>query len=109
MIRSASFPVLISSSILFAGNPDLYFDNSSETWPRTDSLGNLKWAQWYYDSTNNRSLYLQGPGTINSIRETSRGNIICARMQRMVGPLPEELEKILNFKQRKKLSLLKII
>jgi hypothetical protein len=44
---------------------------------RTDSLGNLKWATWYYDSVADKSL-LQGSGTINCLRETKNGKIICA-------------------------------
>jgi hypothetical protein len=44
---------------------------------RMDTLGNIKWATWYYDSTGDKNL-LQGKGVINSLHETSRGTIICA-------------------------------
>ena len=45
---------------------------------RIDSgSGNVKWGTWYYDSLQDKHL-LQGPGIINSIKETSRGKIICA-------------------------------
>jgi hypothetical protein len=44
---------------------------------RTDSLGNLKWATWYYDSVADKR-YLKGNGVVNSICETKDGKIICA-------------------------------
>jgi hypothetical protein len=67
-------------SIAIARNGDFLIGGARYGQPyvmRTDSLGNLKWARWYYDSTNQNSR-LQGKGTINSIKETSKGVIICA-------------------------------
>ncbi len=45
---------------------------------RTDTLGNIKWSTWLYDSVNDRSKPLSRGAIINSIRETSLGTIICA-------------------------------
>ena len=67
-------------SLAIAKNDDFILGGQRYSQPyvmRTDSLGNLKWARWYYDSTNQNSR-LQGKGTINSIKETSKGVIICA-------------------------------
>jgi hypothetical protein len=44
---------------------------------RIDTLGNIKWSTWYYDSVNSQHILPKG-NTINSIKETSRGTIICA-------------------------------
>jgi hypothetical protein len=45
---------------------------------RLNSAGNIKWTAWYYDSTKGLlGRKLTGAGTINSIRETSRGRIVC--------------------------------
>jgi hypothetical protein len=67
-------------SIFIAKNGDFLIGGIRYIGPyimRTDSLGNLKWATWYYDSVGNKS-YLKGSGTVNSIKEASNGNIICA-------------------------------
>jgi len=45
---------------------------------RTDTAGNLKWARWVYDSTNNRATVILQAATVNSVREMSTGNIACA-------------------------------
>ena len=46
---------------------------------RTDTLGNIKWSTWLYDSVNNRQTILKrASATFNSVRETKRGTIICA-------------------------------
>jgi hypothetical protein len=46
---------------------------------RLDSLSNVKSTYWYYDSSKGLTgSLLTGSGTINSIRETSNGRIICA-------------------------------
>ena len=69
-------------SIFVAKNGDFILGGDRFAGPlamRLDSLGNIKWATWYYDSTKGVSgSFLQGGGTINSLRETSRGTIICA-------------------------------
>lgn len=44
---------------------------------RLDSAGNVKWHTWYFDSINDNSL-LQRSATINCLRETRRGTIVCA-------------------------------
>jgi hypothetical protein len=67
-------------SLVIAKNGDFIIGGVRNIGPyvmRTDSAGNLKWATWYYDSVGDKSL-LQGKGTINCIRETSSGRIICA-------------------------------
>jgi hypothetical protein len=45
---------------------------------RTDSLGEIKWTNWLYDSIQNKSTPLRRSATINCVRETSRGTYICA-------------------------------
>jgi Secretion system C-terminal sorting domain len=45
---------------------------------RTDTIGNIKWSTWVYDSVNNRQVLLSRGATVNCVRETSRGTIICA-------------------------------
>jgi hypothetical protein len=67
-------------SLVIAKNGDLIMGGVRYIGPfvmRTDSLGNIKWATWYYDSVGNKNL-LQKKGTVNCLRETSRGTIICA-------------------------------
>jgi len=44
---------------------------------RLDTLGNIKWSTWYYDSIKDQSI-LSGSGIVNCVRETKRGTIICA-------------------------------
>lgn len=68
--------------MFIAKNSDLIIGGQRYISPwvmRLDSAGNIKWTAWYYDST--QGLFgnkLTGGGYINSIRETSRGRIICA-------------------------------
>ena len=45
---------------------------------RTDSTGNIKWSTWLYDSVASTPAILTHGCTINTIRETSQGTIICA-------------------------------
>jgi hypothetical protein len=58
---------------------------------QTDSLGNIKWSTWFYDSVAYK-LRLQNTATINSLRETSRGTIICAAGD----PYPNNNGQVLN-------------
>ena len=58
---------------------------------QTDSLGNIKWSTWFYDSVAYK-LRLQNSATINSLRETSRGTIICAAGD----PYPNNNGQVLN-------------
>jgi len=44
---------------------------------KTDSVGNIKWTTWYYDSINDERKLFRG-ATVNCLKETSRGTIICA-------------------------------
>jgi hypothetical protein len=44
---------------------------------RMDTAGVIKWKAWYYDSVNSRNV-LSRSATINCVRETKRGTIICA-------------------------------
>jgi hypothetical protein len=71
-----------SYSVFVAKNGDIIVGGMRyrEPWVmRLDSAGNIKWTAWYYDSTQGvLGQMLTGGGTINSIRETSRGRIICA-------------------------------
>jgi hypothetical protein len=67
-------------SIILAKNNDFIIGGEISLAPmvlRLDASGNMKWAAWYYDSVNSRNL-LTRSATINSIRETKRGTIICA-------------------------------
>ncbi|MDO5577120.1 MAG: T9SS type A sorting domain-containing protein [Fibrobacter sp.] len=71
-------------SVFIAKNGDLILGGMRwwDPWiMRLDSIGNIKWTAWYYDSTKGTSgkHKLSGVGGgINSIKETSRGRIICA-------------------------------
>ena len=58
---------------------------------QTDSLENIKWSTWFYDSVAYK-LRLQNSATINSLRETSRGTIICAAGD----PYPNNNGQVLN-------------
>ncbi|MGB7569665.1 MAG: T9SS type A sorting domain-containing protein [Chitinivibrionales bacterium] len=58
---------------------------------QTDTAGNIKWSTWYYDSVGN-NLRLQKNAAINSLRETSRGTIICAAGD----PYPNNNGQVLN-------------
>ncbi|MDD5344303.1 MAG: hypothetical protein PHW12_07760, partial [Smithella sp.] len=68
-------------SIVIAKNGDFIIggERNANPWVmRLDSATlNVKWANWYYDSVADHSLLL-GPGVINCIKETSRGEIVCA-------------------------------
>jgi hypothetical protein len=67
-------------SIVLTKNGDFIIGGQKSSAPfimRTDSLGNIKWSTWYYDSVNNQ-LRLLRSATVNCVRETSRGTIICA-------------------------------
>jgi hypothetical protein len=44
---------------------------------KTDTVGNIKWTTWYYDSINDKIMLFKS-ATVNSIRETSKGRIVCA-------------------------------
>ena len=80
LLRGKTISQYNARSILIAKNGDFILGGSRFGNPwilRTDTIGNIKWATWYYDSVNNNSL-LQGNGTINCVRETKRGTIICA-------------------------------
>lgn len=64
----------------FAKNGDFIIGGSKSGAPlilRTDSLGEIKWKTWYYDSIKDNKL-LSRSVTINSICETSSGQIVCA-------------------------------
>jgi len=69
-------------SVFVAKNGDIIAGGERYESPwvmRLDSAGNIKWTAWYYDSTQGvLGEILTGGGFINSIRETSRGRIICA-------------------------------
>jgi hypothetical protein len=46
---------------------------------RLDTLGNIKWSTWYYDSLDGvLGSKLLGNGVVNSVCETSWGKIVCA-------------------------------
>ena len=67
-------------SLSIAKNGDYIIAGVRYTGPylmRTDTLGNIKYAYWHYDSLNEKSLLSMSCG-INSVRETKRGTIICA-------------------------------
>jgi hypothetical protein len=69
-----------SHSIVLARNSDFILGGARYLEPfvmRLDSAGNIKWSTWYYDSVGDQTL-LMGRGIVNSIKETSRGTIICA-------------------------------
>jgi hypothetical protein len=68
-------------SLVIAKNGDFIIGGERYLSPwvmRLDSAVNVKWMAWYYDSTKGLlGRRLTGGGTINSIRETSRGRIVC--------------------------------
>ena len=67
-------------SIVQARSSDLIIGGDVGSAPmviRLDTAGIIKWATWYYDSVKNQN-FLQHSATINCLRETSRGTIICA-------------------------------
>ena len=66
-------------SLFICRNNDLIIGGTRYLKPyimRIDTLGNIKNTYWLFDSLNNKSLI--GGSTINSVRETKRGTIICA-------------------------------
>jgi hypothetical protein len=70
----------VGRSIIIGKNNDLIIGAGRGLSPfilRADTLGNMKWTTWYYDSVQNQRL-LQGNGTVNCVRETKRGTFICA-------------------------------
>jgi hypothetical protein len=78
--KSSAYKYGIAHSIFMAKNGDLIVGGERYDNPwvlRPDSLFNFKWSKWYFDSTLDKS-YLSGSPVINSLRETSRGTIICA-------------------------------
>jgi hypothetical protein len=82
------------NSIIIAKNGDLIIGGYRYNDPmlmRTDSVGNIKWSSWYYDSLKNKRIFLQG-ATINSLRETSRGRIICAIGETFPGKAGDPLD-----------------
>jgi hypothetical protein len=67
-------------SIIIAKNGDFIIGGYRYGDPlvmRTDTVGNIRWSTWYYDSVNDQSRLLRG-AYVNCVRETSRGTIICA-------------------------------
>jgi hypothetical protein len=77
-----SFRNQYAHSLFFAQNGDFIIGGRRWTAPflmRTDSLGNLKWATWYYDSTKDViGNILKQTCTINSLAEDQNGRIVCA-------------------------------
>jgi hypothetical protein len=66
-----------ANSVAIARNGDFLVGGGSSGAPvilRTDSAGNTK---WYYDTIKDEQRLLES-ATVNSLRETSRGTIICA-------------------------------
>jgi Secretion system C-terminal sorting domain len=71
----------LGASIIQARNGDFVIGGkrySSSLILRTDSMGNIKSSTWLWDSLNLQQLYLTRGATVNCVRETSRGTIICA-------------------------------
>ena len=69
------------NSIIITKNSDFIIGGRKVSSPwilRTDSLGNIKWSTWLYDSTQNKPRPLRRSATINCVRETSKGTFICA-------------------------------
>ena len=81
-------------SIDIAKNSDIIVGGERYAGPwvaRFDSSGNIKWTAWYYDTTQGvLGRILTGPSFINSIQETSRGQIICAIGEQFPGGSPLE-------------------
>jgi hypothetical protein len=68
-------------SVVAAKNGDLVIGGIKASGPwiaRTDSTGNIKWETWLYDSIAHSATVLSRGATINCLRETKRGTIICA-------------------------------
>jgi Secretion system C-terminal sorting domain len=71
----------IGRSIVLGKNNDLIIGGGRGNIPfllRSDTLGNIKWTTWVYDSVNNQRIILSRGATINCVRESKRGTIICA-------------------------------
>jgi hypothetical protein len=74
------FRAAAGHSIAIATNGDFIIGGSRGMGPwvlRTDTLGNIKWTNWVYDSLKNQPKFLSRSATINCVRETSLGSIIC--------------------------------
>jgi hypothetical protein len=68
-------------SIAMAKNGDFIIGGSAGSSPevmRIDSLGNVKWQTWLFDTVTYQPQPLSRSATINSLCESSRGTIICA-------------------------------
>jgi hypothetical protein len=71
----------IGCSIILAKNGDFVIGGARWSSPfivRTDNLGNIKSSIWLKDSVNNQPIIITSSATINCVRETKRGTIICA-------------------------------
>jgi hypothetical protein len=71
----------VGGGIVIAKNGDYIIGGTRASSPwvlRLDSLGNIKWATWLFDSTKLEASPLSRSATINYLRETSRGTIVCA-------------------------------
>ena len=69
------------NSIVIAKNGDFIIGGTRGTSPlvlRTDTSGNMKWQTWLYDSVTSNPKPLSRSATINYLRESSRGTIVCA-------------------------------
>lgn len=69
-----------AQSIVIARNRDLLIGGERGLAPfimRADTAGNLRWSTWYFDSVRNANRLLRN-ATVNCLRETGRGTIICA-------------------------------
>ncbi|MDD5675350.1 MAG: T9SS type A sorting domain-containing protein, partial [Chitinivibrionales bacterium] len=68
-------------SVAFAKNGDLVIGGNKTGKPflvRTDSLLNIKWATWYYDSIQGKSMLSTTSATLNSVCATPRNTFMCA-------------------------------
>jgi hypothetical protein len=68
-------------SVIIAKNGDYIIggEKYAEPWiARIDTIGNIKWETWLYDTVNKEGSVLSKAATINYLRETSRGTIVCA-------------------------------
>lgn len=68
------------SSIDVAENGDFIIGGNRKYGPvilRTDSVGNVKWSTWYYDSIKDQTI-LSSSVTVNCIYETNNKRIVCA-------------------------------
>jgi hypothetical protein len=80
LLRGYAANLYTGGALAIAKNGDFLIGGLQYAGPwivRTDTLGNVKWSTWYYDSINSKPL-LSGGGTVNSILETTKGKIVCA-------------------------------